>query len=69
MGQLDGNTPYVIDYGHERKTATVELNTVGEVPKDVGANLSEPEEPPKIVEQAKEVVNQLHEGTAETAQK
>jgi hypothetical protein len=65
-GQLDKNTPHVIDHG--RKTATVEPITVGQAPNNISANLSEPEEQPKpgVVEQAKEVVDQPYEGAAKT---
>lgn len=65
-GQLNENTPYVVDYEQGRKTGTVEPITVGQAPKDVSANLSEPEELPKpqAVEQEKEVVDQPDEGTA-----
>jgi hypothetical protein len=67
-GQLDRDMPDAIDHEHGGMTATVEPITVDQAPKDVRANLSEPEEPPKpgFVERAKEVVDQTYEVAANT---
>jgi len=64
-GTLAAGTPHVVDYGHGEKTATVEPSTIGQAPKDVGAVLPPPEEPPRpgVLEQARQVVGQAYEAT------
>lgn len=65
-GTLAKDTPHVVDHGNGEKTATVEPSTVGQAPKDVSANLPQPEEPPKhgMLDQAKQVADQAYVGAA-----
>jgi hypothetical protein len=62
-------TPHTIHYGHGDKAVTMEPATVGQAPKDISANLPQPEEPPapSYLQQAQTLASQTYTKASETA--
>jgi len=62
-------TPHTIHYGHGDKAVTMEPATVGQAPKDISANLPQPEDPPapSYLQQAQTLASQTYTKASETA--